>query len=76
MTLIDFGTNCSWCGHSPHAGVCPGTIQTGNAKTPETKPCPCARRDTAHGSERTPDPYAIKGPASPGRNTTIERGQQ
>lgn len=43
---IDFGQNCTWCGHQrPHPLPCPGTIQTGTAKTPTVRPCPCAKRN-------------------------------
>ena len=39
--LIDFGRNCSWCGHAPHPYSCPGSIVTGKAG--DTRPCPCIR---------------------------------
>ena len=37
--------NCTFCGHEPHAEACARTIQTGSGKTPETKPCPCTKRE-------------------------------
>lgn len=36
--------NCSWCGHLPHAGRCPGHIDYGTHKNPDRRDCPCAKR--------------------------------
>lgn len=35
--------NCGHCGHKPHPLPCPGIIQTGTSKNPDSKPCPCTR---------------------------------
>jgi hypothetical protein len=43
--LVDFGTNCRWCGHELHDEACTRTIQTGGSKTPITKPCPCIKHE-------------------------------
>lgn len=43
MSARGIATLCSWCGHRLHPDTCPGEIQTGTAKQPNPKPCPCAR---------------------------------
>jgi len=37
--MIDFGNQCTWCGHTKHDQPCEATI-TRDPKQPQ-QPCPC-----------------------------------